>query len=315
MSEKKIPVIIDTDPGVDDVLAIILAAASDKLDIVGICPVDGNVKAEYTHRNALDLVEFLQMDIPVAKGSFDQLVQRHGRYAVGAHGETGLGTVTLPRSNKEFHELAAWDFIYEKAKEYGGELEIIAVGPLTNIARAIIVHDDLPKYVKRITIMGGSIERGNVTPYAEFNFWVDAPAAKVVFQSGIPIVMAGLNVTMKTGIAFSFIEGLAKKNNSRIAHLFNEFVNSYSDAAINREGERGSVVHDAIAVAYVINPDCCTTEEYNITIDTERYLHGEWARSIPSKEGEMNCTVITDIDMDFYRSLYENAVEHFKDLE
>ncbi|MBR5501960.1 MAG: nucleoside hydrolase [Oscillospiraceae bacterium] len=314
MSEKKIPVIIDTDPGVDDVLAIILAAASDKLDIVGICPVDGNVQAEYTHRNALDLVEFLKKDIPVAKGSFDQLVQRHGKYA-RCHGATGLGAVTLPRSNKDFHELAAWDFIYEKAKEYGGELEIIAVGPLTNIARALIVHDDLPQYIKRITIMGGSIERGNVTPYAEFNFWVDAPAAKVVFQSGIPLVMAGLNVTMKTGIAFDFIENLAKSSNSRIANLFNEFINSYSDAQVNREGDRSSVVHDAIAVAYVINPDGCTTEDYNITINTDRYLHGEWARSIPSKEGEMNCTVITDIDMDYYRSLYVNAVEHFKDLE
>ena len=314
MSEKRIPVIIDTDPGVDDVLAIMVAAASDKLNIVGITPVDGNVCADYTHRNALDLVEFLKMDIPVAKGSFDQLVQRHGKYA-SCHGATGLGTVQLPHSEKPYHELAAWDFIYEKAKEYGGELEIIAVGPLTNIARALIVHDDLPKYVKRITIMGGSTERGNVTPYAEFNFWVDAPAAKVVFQSGIPIVLAGLNVTLKTGIAFSFIEGLAEKYDCRIAHLFNELVNAYGDRAVNREGERASVVHDAIAVAYVINPDCCTTEQCRITIDTERYLHGEWARSIPDYEGEPNCTVITDIDMDFYRSLYEDAVVHFKGLE
>ncbi len=314
MSENRIPVIIDTDPGVDDVMAIMIAAASEKLEIVGITPVDGNVKAEYTHRNALDLVDWLGLDIPVAKGSFDQLVYRFGRYST-AHGENGLGGVSLPHSKREFHELRAWDFIYEKAVEYEGRLELVCIGPLTNIARTLIMHPDLPEYVKRISIMGGSTTEGNVTPYAEFNFLVDPPAAKVVFESGIPIVMAGLNVTMKTGISFDFIERLADRSGAKIASLFKELIHGYEDVCINKEGDRSSVIHDAIPVAYLIDPSKCETEQCNITIDTHRFLEGEWGRSVPSREGKKNCTVITDVDMDYYRSLYIAAVEKFKGLE
>ena len=187
--EERIPVIIDTDPGVDDALAIMIAAASEKIQLLGITPVDGNVPAAYTHQNALDLVQLFRLNIPVAKGSFDQLVYRVPRNS-SAHGKTGMGTVVLPKSEQPYNELYAWDFIYEKAKAYSGELVLVCIGPLTNIARAIIMHPDLKDHVKEIVMMGGSTTRGNVTPYAEFNYWVDPPAAKVVFESGIPLVMA-----------------------------------------------------------------------------------------------------------------------------
>ena len=314
MSENRIPVIIDTDPGVDDVMAIMIAAASEKIELVGITPVDGNVSARYTHRNALDLVDWLGLDVPVAEGSYEQLVYRFGRYS-GGHGANGLGGVKLPESHRQFHELRAWDFIYEKAKEYGGRLELICIGPLTNIARTLILHPDLPKYVKRINLMGGSVTAGNVTPYAEFNFIVDPPAAKMVFGSGIPIVMAGLNVTQKTGISFRFIEGLAEQSGAKIASLFRELIHGYKDVDVNKEGDRSSVIHDAIPVAYVIDPTRFTTEPCRITIDTHRFLEGEWGRSVPHEDGEPNATVITDIDMDYYRSLYAATVEKFKGLE
>ena len=162
-------------------------------------------------------------------------------------------------------------------------------------------------------MMGGSTEKGNVTPYAEFNFLVDPPAAKVVFESGIPLAMAGLNVTLKTGISFDFIAGLAKESNSKIGEMFDELVHGYSDVKINKEGDRSSVVHDAIAVAYVIDPAKCETEEKRIEIQTERFLEGTWGQS-KVVEGEPNCTVINDIDMDFYRELYRNTVDHFSGL-
>ena len=165
MEEKKIPVIIDTDPGVDDALAIMIAAASEKIDLLGITPVDGNVSAVFTHKNALNLVSFLGIDADVAEGSYDQLVYRFGRYA-SAHGAEGMGGVELPLSDRKFHELRAWDYIYEKAKEHNGELVIIAIGPLTNIARTLIMHPDIKTMIKKIVMMGGSTTRGNVTPYA-----------------------------------------------------------------------------------------------------------------------------------------------------
>ena len=236
-------------------------------------------------------------------------------YSSSAHGENGLGGVVLPESRRPYHELRAWDFIYEKAVEKEGKLVLVCIGPLTNIAKALIMHPDLPDYVERIVLMGGSLTEGNVTPYAEFNFIVDPPAAKVVYESGIPIVMAGLDVTMKTGISFSFIEQLANKSGARIASMFNELIHGYSDVCLNKEGEVSSVIHDAIPVAYLIDPTKCETEEVRIAIDTHRFMEGEWGRSVPSREGEPNCTVITDIDMDFYRSLYDDAVERFKGLE
>lgn len=312
--EKKIPVIIDTDPGVDDALAIMIAAASEKINLLGLTPVDGNVQAIHTHQNALNLVSFLGLDADVAEGSYDQLVYRFGRYASSTHGETGMGGVELPKSDRKFHELRAWDYIYEKAKEYCGELVLIAIGPLTNVARTIIMHPDIKTMLKQIVMMGGSTEAGNVTPYAEFNFLVDPPAAKVVFESGIPLAMAGLNVTLKTGISFDFIAGLAKESNSKIGEMFDELVHGYSDVKINKEGERSSVVHDAIAVAYVIDPTKCETEEKRIEIQTERFLEGPWGQS-KVVEGEPNCTVINDIDMDFYRELYRNTVDHFSGLK
>ena len=313
MDEKKIPVIIDTDPGVDDALAIMIAAASEKIHLLGLTPVDGNVSAVHTHRNALDLVSFLGVDADVAEGSYDQLVCRFGRYATSTHGETGMGGVVIPQSDKQFHPLRAWDCIYEKAKEYPGELVIVAIGPLTNIARTLIMHPDIKPMIKQIVMMGGSTTRGNVSPYAEFNFYVDPPAAKMVFESGIPLVMAGLNVTLKTGISFDFISKLAQESGSRIGGMFNELVHGYSDVKINKEGDKASVVHDAIAVAYVIDPDKCETEEDRIEIQTERFLEGTWGQS-KVVEGEPNCTVITDIDMDFYRDLYRRTVKYFGSL-
>ena len=203
--------------------------------------------------------------------------------------------------------------VYEKAKEHKGELVLIAIGPLTNVARTIIMHPDIRTMLKQIVMMGGSTEAGNVTPYAEFNFLVDPPAAKVVFESGIPLAMAGLNVTLKTGISFDFIADLARESGSKIGGMLNELVHGYSDVKINKEGDRSSVVHDAIAVAYVIDPTKCETEEKRIEIQTERFLEGAWGQS-KVVDGEPNCTVINDIDMDYYRELYRNTVDYFSDL-
>ena len=310
MQEKKIPVIIDTDPGVDDAIAIMIAASSGKLDIKGITPVDGNVKYYHTFPNALRLVEFLKLDCPVAKGAETQL-EKPCPTTASCHGKTGLGSVELPEPTTPYHEKRAWDFIYDTARDCGGELEIIAIGPLTNIAKLVLEHPDAKDYVKRIICMGGSTEEGNMTPYAEFNFWVDPAAAKVVFESGIPIVLAGLNVTLKTGISFRFIDQLCERAGaSPYAKALKEFVSSYSDTHDNKEGEHASVVHDATAVMYAVDPEGCTTERCHIEIKVDEEQYG---RSYPTygDPSSYNTTVITDLDMRRYEQLYLNMMDYF----
>ncbi|MEG1181746.1 MAG: nucleoside hydrolase, partial [Oscillospiraceae bacterium] len=283
--DRKIPIIIDTDPGIDDAVAIMLAAASDRLNIVGLTPVDGNVSAKYTIPNALKISEFLKIDCPVAKGATHQLLTKNTIFASGTHGTDGLGGVKLPEPKGDYDKRPAWDFIYDTAKEFGKELELVAIGPLTNVALAIKNHPDLKDYIKCINIMGGGTEGGNRTAFAEFNFWVDPPAAEIVFKSGIPIVMAGLNVTLKTGISLSFIDDLAKRK-SLIAPVVKQLVSKYKDVEKNKDGEVSSVIHDAIPVAYVIDPSMCETKRCKVTInaimDDERW--GESAASFDNPE-------------------------------
>lgn len=311
---ERIPIIIDTDPGVDDAIAIMLAAASDNLEIVGLTPVDGNVEAKYTFKNALDLSEFLQLGCPVAKGAERQLTVQAPRHSGLTHGATGMGSVTLPEAKGDYHPLPAWDFIYEKAKEYGGRLHIVAIGPLTNLARLLLEHPDAKDYIKEIDIMGGGVEGGNSTPYAEFNFWIDPPAADIVFKSGIPIVMAGLNVTEKTGIAFEFIDRLAEKK-SLISGIIKALVNSYSDKLDNKEGKRSSIIHDAIPVFWLAERDACESRPCRIEICT---VEGDphWGESVASydDEGSFNTVLITDIDMRRYEAWYEKMTEYFAHL-
>ncbi len=312
--DKKIPIIIDTDPGIDDAIAIMLAQASDRLDVVGLTPVDGNVPAKHTFQNALDLSEFLGIHCPVAKGADKQLDIQVPHHGEDVHGVTGLGKVVLPAAKGDFVPEPAWDFIYETAKKYNGELVLVAIGPLTNVAKAIQLHPDLGDYLHHIVIMGGGTEGGNRTKYAEFNFWVDPPAADIVFKSGIPITMAGLNVTNKTGVSIDYIHQLAEKK-SLIAEILKTLVETYNDKAQGR-GERGvSIVHDAITIFFLAHPECCTTTRCAITINTDPNSE-RWGESVGdfSNEAAFNTVLITDVDMAVYEKFYDEMTDFFANI-
>lgn len=306
-----IHVIIDTDPGVDDALAIMLAEACDRLKIVGLTSVDGNVKEEHTARNALDLCDFLDIGCPVARGAATQLEVQIPQRGEHIHGEKGMGGVELPYSDASFDSRPAWDFIYEVAREHGGALTLVAIGPLTNVARAIIAHPDLGEHLKQIVIMGGSTTRGNRTPYAEFNFWADPPAAKVVFESGIPIAMAGLNVTLVTGVPTALLDELSARP-SRLEGMLEKMAHSYSDRVAGRGEKPVSIVHDAIAVFYAAYPELCTSERCKITINADP-ASDEWGRSVAdySDPAAFNTTLITGVDMQKYLSCYEDMTAYF----
>jgi inosine-uridine nucleoside N-ribohydrolase len=260
-------VIIDTDPGVDDALALLFAMRSPELKIEGITPVAGNVPLELTLPNALRMVEVAgQADIPVAAGAKTPLVRRLVTAAY-AHGENGLGGAVFPEPKiKPIGEPAA-DFIRETVRKYPHEMVLITLGPLTNIAIALNTDSELAGLIKGLVMMGGSLSGGNITPAAEFNVYVDPEAARIVFQSGIPVTMVGLDVTRKATLTEAHLHQLEAGQNpvsqaaAKIAHN-----------AIEHTRQQGFLVgpnmHDSVAVAAFLDPSILKWKDYYVDVET-----------------------------------------------
>jgi purine nucleosidase len=201
-------VIIDTDPGVDDAFALLLAMRSLELNILAITAVAGNVPLTLTLPNALRMVEIAgRTDIPVASGAASPLIRRLVT-ATYAHGENGLAGVDFPAPTLRPVKEPAADLICRIVRQNPGEITLVGLGPLTNVALALRQDPDAAKMIRRIVLMGGSLSGGNITPAAEFNFYVDPEAASIVFDSGIPITMVGLDVTQKVELTQDHIREL-----------------------------------------------------------------------------------------------------------
>jgi pyrimidine-specific ribonucleoside hydrolase len=260
-------VIIDTDPGVDDALALLLAMRSPELKIEAITAVAGNVPLELTLPNALRMVEVAdRTDIPVAAGAKAPLMRRLVTAAY-AHGENGLGGAVFPEPKiKPVVEPAA-QLIRQIVRQYPGEVTLIPVGPLTNIATALNLDPELAGMVQGIVMMGGSLSGGNITPAAEFNAYVDPEAARIVFQSGIPITMVGLDATRKTSLTEDHVRMLEASQNP-----VSQAAAKIGRNAINHHREQGFLVgpnmHDSLAVAGFLDPSLLTLKEYYVDVET-----------------------------------------------
>lgn len=194
---EKRPFIIDCDTGTDDAIAILAALGSDAIRVRALTSVNGNVNENFTSRNNRDLVGYLGVDVEVARGAKIPFYPRAGYYDA-THGSEGLGDVTLPSAeNVPFTKETAPELIRRIAEEEEGRLELLVVGPMTNIAIALSMYPELKEKIRHIWFMGGAALGGNMTPTAEFNIWVDPVAAKLVIASGIPMTMVGLDVTLK----------------------------------------------------------------------------------------------------------------------
>lgn len=298
---SKIPVIIDTDPGIDDFLAIMLAKSSAKLDIRAITAVCGNQTLEKTSKNALDIANLLDIDVAVAKGAQTPL-DRELYTAGDVHGENGIGNIYLEASSKEFDNRYAWDLIYDEAKKENGNLEIIAIGPLTNIAIAVLKYPELVNMVKRLTIMGGSASSGNRTEHAEFNIWADPLAADIVFKSGFNMVMVGLDVTRKTLLSEENIEeikAIKSEHIDIIGSLLDEMFKRYK-----KLGNPGVVIHDALAVAYVIDESCLELKNCQVSIESRDEIR--IGKTIVDLEGkDKNMAVAFEVDFNLFKDLFE----------
>jgi purine nucleosidase len=261
-------IIIDTDPGQDDAVAILLAFASPELEVAGITAVAGNVPLHLTERNALKICELANRpETMVYSGAIRPLV-RPLVTAEHVHGKTGLDGPALPEPKMALQKQHAVDFIVETLmREESGTITLCPIGPLTNIALALVREPKIAPRVKEIVLMGGGcFEGGNVTPAAEFNIFVDPHAADVIFKAGIPIVMMPLDVTHKaiaSPARLATFRGLGNKVGPAVAEML-----GFSERFDTRKyGDQGTRLHDPCVIAYLIRPELFKGRHCNVEIE------------------------------------------------
>ena len=255
--------IVDTDPGTDDALAIMMALSSRDLDVLGITTVGGNARLAHTTRNAVRILEYLgRADLPVSRGSARPLRGRF-HYGYQFHGPAGLG-VRLPSPRTALQPVRAPEFIVEMASTHRRDLVVLALGPLTNIAMALSREPRLAGWVRGIVVMGGAVDvPGNVSRHAEFNIYNDPEAASVVFSSGIPITLVGLNVTRRTYFArrdHPWVMG-----DTRTARLSRRVLANWFGA---REQGARFHLHDPLAVAAAIRPGLLSYRRARVAVES-----------------------------------------------
>ncbi len=266
-----IPIWIDTDTGVDDAVALLCALKLDKLAIRGISSVAGNVEHAKTFKNCRNVLAYAgREDIKVYPGAIKPMCVELDD-ASEVHGKDGLGGVVIPESPAEKETMHAWDAIYEAAKKEDGKLQIVAVGPLTNIANAIISHPDLKGMVKRILIMGGAAVGGNATMAAEFNIYADPHSAETVMQSGIPVVMFGLDVTVDAYLNGKDIQDI-RDFNTKISKFFADVVQSNLNFYIKNYKREILCIHDACPLIYLQYPEIFTGQKAGVYVETQSRL-------------------------------------------
>jgi purine nucleosidase len=266
------PVIIDTDPGTDDAMAILLALNSPELDVKAMTVVPGNVTAPQALRNTLGLVRLAgRCDIPVAAGAVRPMAQRLIT-AEFVHGEDGMGNIALPEPACEVDGRFGPDLIIEMVHAMPGEITLIPIGPLTNIALAVLKDPSIVPLVKEVFVMGGSITEGNVNAVAEANIYNDPEAAQIVFHAGWKVTMIGLDVTHKTNFDKSHLERLAAGSGPQVE--FSKRVMGFLIELAAKFGAEGTPMHDPLALGVAIDPSFVRTGFMRIDVETK----GEFTR-------------------------------------
>ncbi|MBQ6334147.1 MAG: nucleoside hydrolase [Erysipelotrichaceae bacterium] len=309
---KKIPVWIDTDTGVDDAVALVLASKLEELDIVGVSAVAGNTSLENAFRNARDVLSLVgREDVKVYAGADRPLFIKLFT-AEKVHGSNGLGGAIIPLSKAEIEKDKAWDSLYEKAKELKGELVVCAVGPLTNIATAIIKHPDIVDLIKELDIMGGALIGGNVSPCAEFNIYTDPQAAETVFRSGIKVNMFGLDVTEKAYLNDEDCVQIASYGN-KVSDLFRDSNESYR-AYQSKMKRKGLCEHDSCPIMYLAHPEWFEGHECGIYVETQGTItFGKTVSDLWTdyKFEDRHCKAFLEVDREKFVEAIKEAYRSF----
>lgn len=309
---KKIPIIIDCDPGCDDAIALLMAFASDKLDIKGITVSAGNVHINNTTENARRLVGAFRPELKIAKGCekpmFKTIVT-----APEVHGESGIGAVVLPQTDKKLEKLNAVEFIAKTLKESEEKINIVITGPMTNIAVFLMMYPELKIKIEKFIIMGGSSIGGNVTPSAEFNIYVDAEAADIVFKSGVEIVLCPLDVTMKAVVTESDLKEIKDIGGfaSEVAYgAIKNALDFYKEFYQQTEVP----MHDPCTVAYLLNSNLFKGKKVFLGTELKgEFTYGETIIDYRSKLGkEKNALVLNEINRDGFIELIKDSIKKLK---
>ena len=298
-----IPIIHDCDPGHDDAIALMLALASPELEVLGVTTVSGNQTLAKTTANAIRVLDHLgRSSLPVAAGA-DRPLVRERSAAARVHGESGLDGPDLPPPSRAAEEAHAIDWIAATLRDHPAPVTLVPTGPLTNVALLLARYPELEAVIERVVLMGGAIGEGNATPAAEFNVWADPEAARRVFSSSLQVTMVGLDVTHRALITEAHVDRLARAGRS--GRLAADLLGFYRRHHRRHYGWAGAPVHDAVAVAHVIDGDILQTRRCGVRVDTGPELsRGRTYVDLWGSAGwEPNCDVAVEIDSERFLEL------------
>lgn len=309
-----LPIILDCDPGHDDAIALVLALASPELEVKAVTSSAGNQTPDKTLRNVLRMLTLLKRsDIPVAGGAVKPLM-RDLIIADNVHGETGLDGPALPEPGFAPQNCTAVELMAKVLRESPEPVTLVATGPQTNVALLLNSHPELHAKIARIVIMGGAMGLGNWTPAAEFNIYVDPEAAEIVFKSGIPVVMAGLDVTHRAQIMADDIERFRAINNPvarTVAELLDFFMEYHKT---EKWGFQGAPLHDPCTIAWLLKPEIFTTARRWVGVETQgKYTQGMTVVDYFMLTGnEPNTDIMLDIDRQAFVDLLAERLAFYQ---
>ena len=304
---KKRNIIIDCDPGIDDLVAISFALANeDKFNILGITTVAGNQTIEKVTLNTLKVLSYYNRNIKTAMGQKRPLI-REKSAVTSVHGENGMGDCHLPEPTLELYSDNAITFLRDTILSQEEKVTLVAVGPLTNIALLLKVFPEVKEKIELISIMGGSTIGGNRTPYAEFNVWADPEAARIVFDSRLPIVMSGLTVTHSAGLYKDDVERLASSS-GKATQLCGKMLQYYFKGD-HVKGGTFTPIHDACALMYLLYPELYEFRHMQVLVDCSEELNRgntvadtrDWV-----KYDSTYPKVLTNVDLEKFREILLN---------
>ncbi|MGX0330606.1 ribonucleoside hydrolase RihC [Staphylococcus cohnii] len=301
----KQPIIIDTDPGIDDAAAISFALNHPEFDLKMISTVNGNVGIEKTTANALKLKRFFNSDIPVHRGASQPLLSDIVD-ASDVHGESGMEGYTFPEINESdldsTHAVEAMRDVLLKSET---PITLIPIGPLTNIALLLLTYPEVKTFIKEIVLMGGSASRGNITPLAEFNIYCDPEAAQIVFNSGLPLTMIGLDVARSSSLTHDTINELNSINDT--GKMLHQLFKHYR----GDDFEKGINVYDAYTLLYLLHPEHFDVREADVQIETDGKLT-KGASVVDFKSQFPNTTVVMSVQANIFKQMFIDALKYCK---
>ena len=304
-------VILDCDPGHDDAVNILLAGRSPKLELLGITTVGGNQLLEKTTINALRVCQHLDIDVPVYQGCGQAMI-RERVTSPEIHGESGLDGPVFAPMNRSAEKEHAVNYLTRTLMASDGDITLVPTGPLTNIAMAMRMEPKITSKIREIVLMGGCYQLGNVTPAAEFNIYADADAASVVFHSGVPIVMVGLDVTRKV-LCYPAIVDRMRAIDTKAAHLFADLMAFFNKTQKEVFGWEGGPLHDPVTCAYLIDPSVLTVKEMYTEIDnrSEQSYGRTNCDFFGLSDKKPNSKVAIDVDVEKFWDIVEEGIRNY----